>query len=112
MPTYEYECDEPGEGCDGHFETIQRMSEDALTHCPTCGSVCRRIISAVPASRGTGDILQHKNLERTGFSMYKNQGDGTYDRVGGASGPDRPDKIGADGYANSAAEAVDKIKAK
>ncbi len=80
-----------------HFEVFQRMADDALETCPTCGEPCHRIISAsVAPVKSTSDILQHKNLKRTGFSMYKNQGDGTYERVAGADGPDRPDVLSSD----------------
>ncbi|MGE5380052.1 MAG: FmdB family zinc ribbon protein [Methylocystaceae bacterium] len=40
MPTYDYRC----EKC-GAFEVKQRITEDALTVCPTCGSEVHRIIS-------------------------------------------------------------------
>ena len=40
MPIYEYEC----ETC-GKFEKLQKMSEDALTECPSCGSQVHRVIS-------------------------------------------------------------------
>jgi putative FmdB family regulatory protein len=40
MPIYDYRC----EKC-GAFEVKQRITEDALTVCPTCGSEVHRIIS-------------------------------------------------------------------
>ena len=33
MPIYEYAC----RGCEHQFETIQKISEDPLTECPSCG---------------------------------------------------------------------------
>lgn len=43
MPTYEYEC----RSCGHNFETVQGMSEDALTDCPQCRtSQLRRLIGA------------------------------------------------------------------
>jgi len=41
MPTYEYKC----EKC-GMFEVSQRITEDALTACPTCSGSVERLISA------------------------------------------------------------------
>jgi putative FmdB family regulatory protein len=41
MPIYEYEC-----GKCGVFETSQRISEPALTKCPTCRRKVRRLISS------------------------------------------------------------------
>jgi putative FmdB family regulatory protein len=44
MPIYEYVC----ESCEHEFETIQRMSDAALTRCPACGKDrLRKKISAV-----------------------------------------------------------------
>ena len=40
MPTYDYRC----ENC-GKFEFVQKISEDALTECPTCGERVERLIS-------------------------------------------------------------------
>lgn len=40
MPTYDYKC----ENC-GHFEKIQKISEPALSECPTCGGKAERLIS-------------------------------------------------------------------
>ncbi|MGE5453953.1 MAG: FmdB family zinc ribbon protein [Methylocystaceae bacterium] len=40
MPTYDYRCEE----C-GTFDVKQRITEDALTICPTCGGEIKRIIS-------------------------------------------------------------------
>jgi len=40
MPTYDYRC----EKC-GAFDVKQRITEDALTECPTCGGEVKRIIS-------------------------------------------------------------------
>ncbi len=40
MPTYEYRCEK------GHtFEQVQKMSDKALTKCPTCGARAARVIS-------------------------------------------------------------------
>ncbi|MBL7661295.1 zinc ribbon domain-containing protein [bacterium] len=40
MPTYEYRCDKCGE-----FEFVQKISEDALKTCPTCGAKVERLLS-------------------------------------------------------------------
>jgi putative FmdB family regulatory protein len=40
MPTYEYQC-----GHCGRFQTTQRITEPALTVCPTCGQPVQRLIS-------------------------------------------------------------------
>ena len=44
MPIYEYQC----QGCAHAFETIQKISEPALTTCPSCGKdLLKKKISAV-----------------------------------------------------------------
>src|SRR5262245_63648529 len=44
MPIYEYQC----QGCANEFETIQKISEPALTTCPSCGKdLLKKKISAV-----------------------------------------------------------------
>jgi putative FmdB family regulatory protein len=41
MPIYEYRCE------NGHtFETIQRMSDDALDSCEVCGAPAQRVLHA------------------------------------------------------------------
>jgi putative FmdB family regulatory protein len=55
MPTYEYECSQ----C-GPFDVFQRMSDDPLGVCPTCGNPVRRKING-----GTGVIFK-------GSGFYKN----------------------------------------
>jgi putative FmdB family regulatory protein len=43
MPIYEYQC----QGCAHEFETIQKISEAALTTCPSCGKdLLKKKISA------------------------------------------------------------------
>jgi putative FmdB family regulatory protein len=50
VPIYEYEC-----GKCGVFEQSQRMSEPALTKCPTCRRKVRRLISNTSFQlKGTG----------------------------------------------------------
>ena len=41
MPAYEYRCSE----CEIHFERRQKMSDEALESCPSCGGHVKRLIS-------------------------------------------------------------------
>jgi putative FmdB family regulatory protein len=43
MPTYEYLC----QSCGARFEAWQKMSDDPIDSCPTCGNHVRRIIFPV-----------------------------------------------------------------
>ena len=51
MPIYEYECQECGEVT----EVMQRITEDPLTTCETCGGPIKRLISNTSfVLKGTG----------------------------------------------------------
>jgi len=52
MPIYEYQCSE----CEHQLEALQKMSDDALIHCPEChGETLKKKISAVGFQlKGTG----------------------------------------------------------
>lgn len=41
MPAYEYLCD----ACATRFEKRQKMSDNAIEHCPECGGHVHRLIS-------------------------------------------------------------------
>jgi len=41
LPTYEYACTE----CGHAFDIFQSFSDDALTECPECGGVLRKVFS-------------------------------------------------------------------
>jgi len=43
MPTYEYLC----QSCGARFEAWQKMTDDPIDTCPTCGNHVRRIIFPV-----------------------------------------------------------------
>jgi putative FmdB family regulatory protein len=43
MPTYEYLC----QSCGARFEAWQKMTDDPIDTCPTCGQPVRRIIFPV-----------------------------------------------------------------
>jgi putative FmdB family regulatory protein len=44
MPTYEYTCRD----CDHTFDIVQKMTDEPLTVCPSCGGRLRKVF-AVPA---------------------------------------------------------------
>ncbi|NLG85550.1 MAG: hypothetical protein GX493_13345 [Firmicutes bacterium] len=63
MPTYEYECSK----C-GRFEVFQRISEDPLSACPTCGGSVKRLIGG-----SAGIIFKGSGFHTTDYrsSEYK-----------------------------------------
>ncbi len=42
MPTYEYAC----KACGQRLEAVQKFTDDALTVCPECGGVLRKVFGA------------------------------------------------------------------
>lgn len=90
MPIYEYEHDaEFGAECQARFEILQRLDEQALAECPTCGRPCHRVLSAFATGRSTKTGLPGKvdlspgNLERLGFTQYRRAGGGRYEKTCG-----------------------------
>ena len=51
MPIYEYECLE----CGKNFETMQKITEEPLTSCPSCSGKVRKLVSNCSFQlKGTG----------------------------------------------------------
>jgi putative FmdB family regulatory protein len=43
MPTYDYHC----QSCGNRFEAWQKITDDPIQTCPTCGGPVRRVVSPV-----------------------------------------------------------------
>ena len=84
MPIYEYAAvDEGCPQCEGHFDVRQKMSEDALTHCPKCGGAVKRVISAPSFAMGNAHTLKESNAAKHGFTQYRRAGNGVYEKTAG-----------------------------
>ncbi len=60
MPKYEYAC----KSCGERLEVVQKFTDDALTECPACGGVLRKVFSPPAITfRGSGF---YKTDNRTG----------------------------------------------
>lgn len=70
MPTYEYQC-----GHCGRFQITQRITEPALTVCPTCGQPVQRLIS-----RNVGIIFKGSGFYCTDHRSNTCLGDGSGDK--------------------------------
>jgi putative FmdB family regulatory protein len=57
MPTYNYRC----AACGHEFERVQRITEEALRHCPSCNlpSIERLILSGNFILKGSGWYADH-----------------------------------------------------
>jgi len=65
MPTYDYRCD----ACGQAFEAFQRMSEDPLVECPSCGEPkLRRLIGA-----GAGIIFKGSGFYETDYKRSRKE---------------------------------------
>jgi putative FmdB family regulatory protein len=70
MPIYEYKCDK----C-GTFEVTQRITEKALSKCPTCKSKVKKLISNTSFQlKGTGWYIT--DYARKGQSNGESKSDG------------------------------------
>ena len=90
MPTYEYRCPKCGE-----FELVQKITEDALKTCPTCGSTVERLVSAAA-------------FHLKGSGWYKTDYGGSTAKSSSSStaekSADKPDKSADTASASSATE--------
>lgn len=88
MPVYEYRpsTDDSCEYCTDGFDTMQKLTDAALTACPRCGAAVGRQVSA-PRIGKTGPSLEPSNLEKHGFTQYRRAGQGVYEKTAG-KGPD------------------------
>lgn len=88
MPIYEYQHEEEApEGCRPRFEALQSIDDPPLETCPECGMPCRRVISAFGIVTTERALLNPRNLEEKGFTMYKKAGKGVYEKAAGKDGP-------------------------
>lgn len=86
MPLYDYapvsgRCDR----CPGRFEVFQKLADEKLTQCPTCGQACERVIS--PVSLGGKYSTSNSRVKELGMTKYVKAGNGVYERAAGTGGP-------------------------
>jgi putative FmdB family regulatory protein len=88
MPIYEYRCQE----CGHELEKLQRMSDDPLTDCPSCGqSQLKRLVSAAAFRlKGGGwyetDFKQDNKRNLAGDSDTSQSGEGKKEGSSGDGG--------------------------
>ena len=72
MPIYEYRAADKGcSYCGKGFDTLQKMSDAPITHCPRCGAAVRRAISRFRAV--TVETADPASLESK-LQDYESQG--------------------------------------
>lgn len=83
MPTYRYRANEETDctDCTPGFEVLQKLSDEALSECPSCGTQIRRVIGKIQFSKrhwNTKKMTSDGNLKRLGFKKLVKQSDGKY----------------------------------
>lgn len=89
MPIHEYQpVNPPGCAlCCYGIERLERLADPPLAACPACGQPLQRVISAPQVVSGGAHLLDEKNLARKGFTQYRRNGKGHYEKTVG-KGPD------------------------
>jgi len=79
MPIYEYKAVEAGcERCQAGFQILQRLKDDPLISCPSCGVPVEKILSTFGVS---SSVLSPSNLKSHGFTTLKKKDKGVYERI-------------------------------
>jgi putative FmdB family regulatory protein len=88
MPTYEYRCP----SCRTEFEKFQRMSDEPVAECPSCGSAAERRLSAGAGLlfKGSGFyITDYRSDTYKKASQSEGGGPGQAGDAGKGGGPDK-----------------------
>lgn len=93
MPLYTYEIiNEDGSGGET-FDVLRKMTDPPLETHPETGQPVKRIytpvhIAGLTSSLHSKTLLNDKNLEKNGFTAYRKNGKGHYERTAGSGGPE------------------------
>jgi putative FmdB family regulatory protein len=90
MPVYEYRCE------NGHnFEVTQRMSDDPVTACPTCGAAVKRVFHPIAVHfKGSGFYTTDYGRKK-GAGAASEDGGGSSESGSGGAKKDSGEKSGA-----------------
>lgn len=72
MPTYSYRCTE----CGNAFDIHQAFTDDALTVCPSCGGVLRKVFSPVGVTFSGSGFYRTDSRAASGGSGSAKSGSG------------------------------------
>ncbi len=91
MPTYDYECD----ACGKTLEMFQRMSEDPITKCPSCGKEkLRRLFGT-----GAAIVFKGSGFYQTDYRSESYKSAAAKESKESSSTPDK--KASGDGSSNA-----------
>ena len=89
MPIYEYVCDQ----CGRELETLQKITEEPLIHCPECGEAALRKKVSAAAFRLKGTGWYETDFKGDGKEKKKEDGKDRLDRSAGQTS-DKEQKSG------------------
>jgi len=85
MPTYEYRCS----ACDHRFERFQKMSDEAVRDCESCGGEVQRVLFPVAVHfKGSGFYTTDYARKKTMCAGGNGNGAGTAEGSGETKGGD------------------------
>ncbi len=99
MPTYEYAC----KSCGRHIEVVQRISDEHLSVCPSCGGQLRKVFH--PA----GILLKGSGFYRTDNRSKKKTPESASSSSSSSSGSDSgSSSSGSDSGSSSSSKSKEK----
>lgn len=95
MPTYAYVCT----ACDHAFEAVQAITDEALTHCPSCGGSLRKKFHPVGVTfKGSGFYRTDSRAGSSGSTPAAATSEGgTPTKSDSSSGASKSDSAGSSG---------------
>ncbi len=99
MPVYTYQVLKDDGSAGETFEVLRKMGDPPLKRHPETGEKVTRVytpvhIAGMTSSLHSKTLLNDKNLEKNGFTAYRRNGNGHYERTAGLEGPE---SLSADG---------------
>lgn len=93
MPLYTYEIVNKDGSAGEMFQVERRVSEPPLELHPETGEPVRRVFKPIHIAGPSSEIgqkarLSDNNLEKLGFTAYRRNGKGHYERTAGKEGPE------------------------
>ena len=109
MPTYDYSC----RSCGARFEAWQKMSDDPITICPTCGGPVHRILYPVGlVFKGSGFYSTDNRSSSNGSNGHHSDTDGdTHKEESPATAPAASASSDSNGNSGAASETKSGAKA-
>lgn len=92
MPVYTYQVINKDGSAGDTFDIIRKMSDPPLKKHPETGEKVTRIfksphIAGITSNLHDKNRTSDKNLEKLGFTTYRKNGKGHYERTTGSEGP-------------------------